>query len=143
MAVTSTYSSQLVAITVNGNLITGSGFADGDFVKISRDVDSYSKVVGADGYISRALSANRGGSIEITLQSTSPSNDVLSAMAAQDELTQTGIGSVQVKDVSGRTICSAQNAWVKKLPEVTFGTEVGTRVWALDCDHLIMSVGGN
>lgn len=136
-----TYAANKVVLTVNGNIIVG--YADGDFCKISRDVDAYTKVVGADGFISRALSANQGGSIEITLQATSPSNDILSAQAALDQLTQQGVGSAQVKDLSGRTVCGAQNVWVKKLPDVVLGKEVGQRVWLLDCDLLNMVVGGN
>lgn len=141
MAVVQTYSSQQVQVIVAGVPMTGVG--DGDFCKISRDEDAFKKIVGADGVASRSRNANQGGTIEITLQSTSPSNAVLSAQATIDELFATGVSSCVVKDVSGSTICNAQNAWVKKKPDVTFAKEQNTRVWILDCDRLTMNVGGN
>jgi hypothetical protein len=48
-----------------------------------------------------------------------------------------------VKDLSGSTVCVAQNGWVKKKPEITLAQEQNNREWVLDCDRLTMNVGGN
>lgn len=141
MAAVATYAAQLVQVVFQGNTITGYG--DGDFCKISRDEDAFHKVVGADGIASRSRNGNLGGSVEITIQSTSPSNGVLSTIAELDEVVGTSVGSCFVKDVGGTTLWSAQNAWIKKRPEVTFAKEQNTRVWVIDCDALIGHVGGN
>jgi hypothetical protein len=136
-----TYSSQLVQVIFNGFPILG--YADGDFCKITRDEEAFFKKTGADGSTSRARNANQAGAIELTLQSTSPSNDVLSTQAELDELFNGGFGTAVVKDASGNTLWSAQNAWVKKRAETTFSKEQNTRVWVLDCDRLTGHVGGN
>lgn len=141
MSNVNTYSSQQVTITVAGNLITG--YADGDFCETSQDEDAFKKVVGADGSGSRSRNANQGGVVKLTLQQTSPSNDVLSTLANNDRLLGTGIGSVLVKDVSGRTVESAQAGWVKKLPNTKFAKDQGTVVWEIDCIKLVRFVGGN
>jgi hypothetical protein len=72
---------------------------------------------------------------------TSASNDTLSAQHALDEASGNGAVPLLIKDLSGRTVAEAPNAWIRKLPMVEFGREVGTREWVLDCDELIMFVG--
>jgi hypothetical protein len=141
VAVVNTYSSQQVVVSVTGVPMTG--VADGDFCKITRDEDAFHKVIGADGLASRSRNANQGGTITVILQSTSPSNAVLSALATTDELFATGVGTVVVKDLSGSTVCVAQNGWVKKKPEITLAQEQNNREWVIDCDRLTMNVGGN
>lgn len=141
MANVNTYSSKSVTITVAGNLLTG--YADGDFCETSQDEDAFKKVIGADGTGSRSRNANEGGVVKVTLQSTSPSNDVLSALANNDRLLGTGIGTVLVKDASGRTVESAQAGWVKKIPPSKFAKDQGTNVWEIDCIKLTRFVGGN
>lgn len=135
-----TYDPQKVIISVGD--VTVTGFAKGTFVKVSREEDGFSKVVGADGQVSRTRNANRSGSIEITLKASAASNDLLSAYAAADELAGTGVKPVQIKDGSGTTVCSAANAWIKKIPDVERGKEETEVTWALDCDVLNISVGG-
>jgi hypothetical protein len=120
-----------------------SGFEKESLVKLEREEDTWKKYVGADGEVSRSRNRNRSGSVTITLASTSASNDTLSAQHALDEATGNGAVPLLIKDLSGRTVAEAPNAWVRKLPMVEFGREVGSREWVLDCDELIMFVGGN
>lgn len=135
-----TYDPQKVTVSVANITITG--YATGSFVKVSRDEDAFVKTVGADGLVARTRNANRAGSIEVTLLQSSPSNDALSALALLDETSGTGVGAAQVKDVSGTSIASAQNAWVKKLPDMERGKELGEVTWVIDCDLLNVTVGG-
>jgi len=135
-----TYDPQKVVLSVVGNAIVG--FAAGTFVKCSRDEDAFTKTVGAGGDVARTRNANRSGSIEITLLASSPSNDVLSALAAKDELSGTGVGPAMIKDGSGTALASAQNCWVKKLPDFERAKELGETVWLIDCDVLSMTIGG-
>ncbi len=136
-----TYSSADVIVIVNN--VQMSGTADGDFCKVEYQEDAYKLMIGADGTPGRARNANQSGTIEITLMSTSPSNDILSAQAEADRLLGTGVGSAMVKDLFGSTIWTANQCWVKKSAATTFGKEINTRVWVLEVPYLVGHVGGD
>lgn len=136
-----TYSPKDVILTVGGNPI--GGYADGTFIKVTQVEDSFTQVVGADGQVSRTKSANRAVAIELTLKQTSPSNDVLSALHRADQIANAGTVPVQVKDLSGTTLCSAAEGWIKRLPDVEFGKDMSDRTWMLDTGPAQLNIGGN
>ena len=136
-----TYAADQVRIVVGGVPI--SGLADGTFVSISRDEQAYNKVTGADGTTSRARTGNRAGSITITLQQTSPSNDVLTGYMIADEQSDSGVVPVLVKDTSGRTVVFAASAYVQQSPDADFSKDIEEREWVLDCAAIDMTLGGN
>lgn len=136
-----TYDPKQVALIFGGKILHG--FADGSFVKIKRDEPTFTKKVGVDGEACRAKSNNKGGTIEVTLLQSSPSNDDLSAFAAADELTNTGVQPFLMKDGSGSTVCAAATAWIQKPADVEDAKEVGNRVWTIETDEIDMFVGGN
>jgi hypothetical protein len=136
-----TYASDEVQIIVGG--VPMSGLADGTFVSISRDEQAFTKVTGADGSTSRSKSANRAGSITITLKQTSPANDVLSGFMIADEQSNNGVVPVMVKDTGGRTLHYASAAWVQQMPDQDFSKEISNREWVMDCARINSFVGGN
>jgi hypothetical protein len=136
-----TYASDEVQIIVGG--VPMSGLADGTFVSISRDEQAFTKVTGADGSTSRSKSANRAGSITITLKQTSPANDVLSGFMIADEQSNNGVVTVMVKDTGGRTLHYASAAWVQQMPDQDFSKEISNREWVMDCARINSFVGGN
>jgi hypothetical protein len=135
------YDPGLVVLTVGGTPING--YADGTFIQVARSADSFSKVSGADGVVSRARSRDKSGEITITLAQTSPSNDVLSALHTLDETTGAGVVPVQCKDNSGRSVHFAAFAWVRKPADTEYGKEISDREWVLDCADLDPLVAGN
>jgi hypothetical protein len=140
MSLVRTYDPAQVVCTFLG--VPLSGFADGTFIKVAFDEDSYSKQVGADGEAARARNQNLGGSIALTLQQSSASNDILSANWAADRA-GLGAGPFMVKDLNGTTLAVAPVAWIKKLPDAEFGKELGSREWTFDTGRLVEVVGGN
>ncbi len=136
-----TYDPSMAVLVVNG--IPIGGYADGTGIKVSRSNDAYSKVTGMDGVTSRAKSVDRSGEIVITLAQTSPSNDVLSALAALDEAQNTGVVAVIITDLSGRSVYSSAKAWIRKPADAEFGKEISNREWTLDCAELAVFSGGN
>lgn len=138
---TKTYDPSQVLLTFNGYNI--SGFADGTFVNVARDEDMWSLQMGTDGEGTRSKSNNRSGTVSFTLMQSSDSNDILSGFAAADELSNSGMGPLLVKDNSGRSLYAAENAWIQKLPDSEFGREATSREWVLRTDHLQSFVGGN
>lgn len=137
---TRTYDPALVIPTFAGNLLTG--FGPDTFIKVERNEDGFTLAVGAGGEAARAQSRNRSGTVTFTVLATSQTNDILSAIAAADELSGTGVAEFQLSEVNGTTLCHAANAWVKKLPSVERGKEVGTVEWVLECDSIEVFAGG-
>lgn len=135
-----TYDASQVSVIVGGFAMTG--FADGSAVTIDRDEDAFSLSVGTDGESARSKSNNFAGKITIKLMQTSPSNDVLTAFAKADELSNAGIVPAMVKDNLGRSMHMAENAWVERFPSSDFARESGVREWVLRTNHLENFVGG-
>lgn len=138
---TKTYDPSQVLASFLGAQI--SGFAEGTFIKVERDEAAFTKMTGADGEVARARNKNKGGKVTFTLMQSSASNDILSAAAAADELTGTGIGPLFIKDNLGTTVVVAANAWIEKVATAEFGKELGDREWVIDCASVEMLVGGS
>lgn len=135
-----TYDPGRVILIWNG--IPISGFADGTFIEAERSEDAFKLTVGADGTGARTRSRNKSGSVSITLLQSAAVNDSLSAQALLDELTGGGAGSLLIKDLLGTTLVEADSSWIRKLPKVDFGKDLGERQWVFDCEKLSMLAGG-
>lgn len=136
-----TYDPGRVSVSIGGANI--SGFADGEFINITQDNDSFSKVSGSDGIVSRSKSNDKTGTLVLTLAQTSPSNDILTGFLTVDELTNEGIVPIIVKDNTGRTIVFTANGWVRKPSDVAFGKEISNREWTIDLADVSFFIGGN
>jgi hypothetical protein len=128
-----TYSPQDVILSVGGYQI--SGYADGTFISVEREVDAYTKVVGADGEVSRTRSANRSGSLTLTLKQTSNGNAVLGSFMASDEADDSGSFDIILKDNLDNNIFSSIG-WVRKVPTYEYGSEESNREWAIDLANI-------
>nr|MDO8118665.1 DUF3277 family protein [Candidatus Sigynarchaeota archaeon] len=137
----STYDPAQVFVTYGG--FTIQGFADGSMITVERNEQAYNLYIGSDGEGARSKSNNKSAVITIRLMQTSDSNDVITAFAKADEITNSGSVPFMVKDGNGRTLLIAENAWVQKLPSVEFGKEALEREWKLESDSVEMFVGGN
>ena len=136
-----TYDFSQVNVILGGVPITG--FADGTSVTVEFDEEQFTKVTGADGLTTRSKSNNYAGSVTLTLQQTSKSNDELSALWNADRINNNGVVPLLIKDNSGRTLWAAENAWVQQMPTQEFGKELADREWVLDCSALTGLAGGN
>jgi len=138
-----TYDPSEVALIFAGFPI--SGFADGTFVSVDQNEDSFNLVVGTDGEGARAKSNNRSATITFTLLQTSASNAFLAAQHNIDIRSPNGdgIGSLLVQDNSGLSLYSADKSWVRKPPVAEFGREVGSREWTIETHELTNITAGN
>ena len=121
------------------------GFADGSGVEIAPAAARVTSKAGMDGEVARSIGTDKRHTVTIRLQQTSPSNDVLSAMAAADELSGGGLPvPIMIQDLSGRSLFSADAGWVSQVPTQAFGVEVGEREWTLETGRpSVFIVGGN
>lgn len=136
-----TYNPADVAIIFAGVPIEG--IADGTFITVARNNQSYNMQIGSDGEGVRAKSNDKGGTVTLTLMQSSLTNDALSALSVLDETSGDGVGPLMVKDNSGRTLISAETAWIQKPADVEFAREATTREWVFETDLLNLFVGGN
>lgn len=118
------------------------GFADGTYIVVERTSEAFTKIVGAGGDVVRTRNRDRSGTVTVTLLASAPENDLLAGIAAEDELTGTGVRAMLVKELNGTTLASAQNAWIRKVPTVEYAKEHGTREWVIDVENLDLFVGG-
>lgn len=136
-----TYAADEVRILLNG--LPVSGLADGTFVSIESDEQRYVKTTGADGSTSRARTGNKSGSITVTLQQTSPANELMTGFMLADDAGNQGVFSVLVKDSSGNSLHFANAAWIQNAPTAEYGKEINNREWVLDCGIIEHFYGGN
>lgn len=138
------YSPSYVSITYNPSgfgPILFQGFGPGDFVKVAYNTDAASMSVGADGEAIHNISADRSGTIEVTLQASSPTNQALAAVEAAQRLNPVGVGPLNVQDVSGTHNISGTSVRIRKSPDFVRGTELGVNVWIFQAGHITMGHG--
>lgn len=136
-----TYSPKKVSVSFNGSIL--SGFMKGTFIEADQNEDSFTPDIGSDGEVARVASADESGTVKLTLQQMSASNDVLSAALRQDRLTNLGTGVLFIKDASGRTLLNLAEAWIRKPASVTFADGSTGREWTFDTGKIDMQEGGN
>ena len=133
----STYDPGCITVNVGGHIV--SGFADGTFVSVERDMDNFTKIVGAGGSIARARTRNISGKVTLTLMQTSESNSFLEAKMLADDLANEGEFVVTIMDDKYDGICTADAAWVLKPPTLSYGREFEDREWVIDCGRIIFA----
>ncbi|NIM20432.1 MAG: DUF3277 family protein, partial [Candidatus Latescibacteria bacterium] len=119
MALTN-YNPDRVTLILGGIIIDG--FADGQFVEVEMNNDAYALTVGTDGDGTRAKSNDRSGTITFNLMMSSATNDALSALHNLDLNSPGGDGVVPflMKDLEGRTLVTAERAWIRRFPTATY-----------------------
>jgi structural protein KPP10_ORF10 len=147
---TKIYDADQVAAGFAGVLISkgagASGYADGEFIRIVQNAESFTAIEGTDGTVTRSKTNRRLCTITIrVMQSNSATNGFLSAMLLLDEGAPNGagIGTFFVKDLQGTTLFEAQYCWVVKPPDQSFDREAKEREWQLMCVRDNILVGGN
>lgn len=131
-----TYIPKLVVSSFAGTPLTG--FADGNFITAERNSDGITLKVGADGESAVAVSADESGKVTITVLNTSKTNDYLSLCANLHTR-----GPLQIKDLSGRLLVNAEDAWVVKQAAITKSKEVEDNAWVIETGNLAIVNGGN
>lgn len=136
-----TYDPSTVHVYVGG--IPISGFVSGSAIKVVRSNDTFEKVIGIGGVVSRSKSLDRSGEIDFTLEQTSMSNDVLSGLMLADELSNSAIIPVLIFDLGSLSALVSAFAWIRKPAEVNFGKDLNERNWQFDAADVDIFIGGN
>lgn len=135
------YSPEEVIVLLSG--VSINGMAEGTFVSINKEDPPFTTKVSADGVVSRTYVKSPTYTVNLTLHSTSPSNDILTDFWLADESSKRGFFSVLIKDALGSSLFDAETAWISKTPSMDFGDKVSNRDWVLTCVESSVNFGGN
>lgn len=124
---------------------TITGYSEDAMVGIARNSPTFEMFVSADNQSTRVYKSNTSATVTLTLNQTSASNDILSQLYINDKNSRdsSGLFSVQILDMSGRSRFSSSQSFIAVVPDSSFSNSVQTREWQIFCDSLDTFIGGN
>lgn len=134
-------SANIVGPGLSASLGNGAGVADGGIV-ITAAEDKNTMVLGCDGSVVHSLHVGTPGSIKVTIQQGSPTNNTLStAFAVQTANTLLhGKNTITIRTSTGDNIVATDCAF-KKEPDMTYGKDATSLEWEFDCGNIVRSLG--
>jgi len=139
-----TYSPSSVDLVVGGYTLSG-----WDRISIARRTEMFKPVYGVRGKHTRVRTGGKetrdtSTFITVVLSKESQANDVLSEIHRQDIENGTARISLTLKDKSGSSIFSSNEAYIIKYADSEFTNDFGAREWRLFCQTTeTYLVGGN
>lgn len=132
MALTSAYGFVNTANTVDGQIIQGLWDGD-DAISIAPIADKGTMLIGADGSALFSVSANRGATITLRLQHTSPTHRLLQQkLKRQQALASPAVAfPVTAYDTSSGEGGTADKCFIQTAPTDTKGANATVREWVL------------
>lgn len=141
------YSPESVVVVLSKGefLHTVQGYADGTFLNVSRITPASELYVGSDLSAGRVKRRNKASTITLTLHQFSPSNAVLQALQRADEEDDSDrwVVAMTIKDNSGTTLFSSNQAFVATIPDTGLSSTTETRDWVFQAVSLSSNVGSN
>lgn len=121
------------------------GFSEDSIVQVERLAETFTMYTGADNTSTRIYNANKSARLTLSLQQTSSSNDVLTALYVSDveNLSSDGMFTIHVKDNSGRSDYFSDEAYIGVVPNSNFNNSMQTRDWVIHAHNLETNIGGN
>lgn len=123
-----TYSANDVQLIISGYQITG-----WENISISRTVKGFSVIRGIRGKNTRVFNIDTSATLMFNLLQTVQSNDVLSEIHDQDRDKGTGRISLTLKDNSGRSVFSSEEAYITGYPATVYSANFEYRQWEIFC----------
>lgn len=134
-----TYSPKDVILTIGGYQLTG-----WQSINISRSVKGFNVIRGIRGKNTRVPNVDTSATITMSLLQTAQGNDVLSRIHELDLDAGTARIALMLKDRSGRSIFSSNEAYITAYPTATFSGQFEYRNWEIFCQTTqSYVVGGN
>jgi hypothetical protein len=113
-------------------------------ITISRTVKGFTLVRGIRGKNTRVKNVDTSATITISLLQSSQGNDVLSYIHDLDLSEGTARIALTLRDKSGRSVFSSNEAYITGYPTATFSGQFEYRNWELFCQSTsTYTVGGN
>ena len=144
-----TYSPNSVSVILThdatGISHTVTGFSEDSIVSIERNAETFTMYRGADDTKTRIYNSDSSATITIPLQQTSNSNDIFSLLYEYDRarLNSDGLFSLQIKDLTGRSVYFSDEAYIAIVPNSAFSNSMELREWVIHAASLNTLIGGN
>lgn len=133
------YDPKNVVLTYNGVIIDG--FAPDTYIEIEYAERRYNTAVGVTGKGIRSKRNNRMAVVRVSLLPGSPSNLVFQAAYAADEAANAGSFPLTLNSFGTGENYASAGAWVAAEPNASFQAEAQPRVWELETDELVPTIG--
>lgn len=136
------YSFSNIIVVVNGVVIDS--FAEGDdVVSVAPLADAASTKVGADGHMVASVSANRGCTVTLKLQQTSPGNSVLQNLFNTQvaQIAQFTPFTMSIKDAMKLDAVTATGGIITKEPTWVRGAVANDIEWELQFENHTVDQG--
>lgn len=134
-----TYSPKDVILTIGGYQLTG-----WQNITVSRSAKSFTVIRGIRGKNTRVSNKDTSATITFSLIQSSQGNDVLSTILTADEENGTARLAITLKDRSGGSIFSSNEAFITGFPVSTFSGQFEYRSWEIFAQSTsTYNVGGN
>ncbi len=147
MSSVGTYSPEFTDLIISNDVVSHvvSNFAEGTFISIEPVSERFTPVYGAKGEAYRAHNPVKAFNLTVTLSQTSHSNDVLSMLLNLDRESLDGTFNLILKDSSGTTLFSENNAYIGTEPSQGFsgGGSIESREWTIHLPSPKYNIGGN
>lgn len=133
------YSPKDVVLIIAGYQITG-----WERISIQRVKKSFTTIPGIRGKNTRVSSRDTSASLSFTILQTSQSNEVLSYIHELDIGESTGRLAITLKDLSGKSVFSSEQAYITGYPTVAYSGQFEYRAWDIFCETTkSFTVAGN
>lgn len=132
-----TYDPSQVIITVLGNLMSGL-----EEIEVEKEEETWTWHTSTDGQVVRIKNLNKQMKFRLVFSQASLSNQVLSAAAALDDLTNSALGPSSLTDLNGTSLVQASLSCVQKPANLRYSKEHENREWIIACGDGKMNVGG-
>ena len=93
--------------------------------------------------VARKYTSNSTFTVNITVMSGSPANDLFTRLWLLDEVTQKCKFPLLIKDSLGSGYFFSASTWFEVIPPLSYSTEYSNRVWGLRSNEGIIHIGGN
>lgn len=137
-----TYIPEEVTVLIGG-ILPISGFVDGTFLEVRKDIVPFISTRTPDGTVARLYNNDQTYTITLTLYSGSDSNDVLTKFWQLDEITQRGKFPLMIRDSSGSDMFFSTTTWIESPASIVKSNNFDSRTWVLRSSQAVINIGGN
>jgi hypothetical protein len=124
------------------NLGAGAGLSD-EGISIEPSADINSMTIGADGSGMHTLIADKSGRITVRCLKTSPTNALLSAMAAFQRSSGAAHGqnTISIVDTNRGDVITCRGVAFQKIPAMNYAKEAGMIDWEFSAIEIDVALG--
>jgi hypothetical protein len=121
------------------------GYMEDAMISVEPTQDTFTMFTSADNRSTLMFHEDTSASVMLTLNQTSPSNDVLTALYKEFRGAKSAskLFTLTVKDNNGRSLYVSPQAFVGRLPTASFANTMQSRDWTIVCHDMDQNAGGN